>query len=121
MAARPLTITLVNQSHVTLQFGNVVTQHGETITITSGPNPLPDQAQDVLYTENSGLVGPQGSFSYTFQDGSGRAFNFDYNHPYGTGSTYVNVNSPQGYTSSMPTNNLPHHDASCTIVLQQVA
>lgn len=121
MAARPLTITVVNQSGVSLEFGNVVTIHGEPITITSGDNPLPNQAQDVLYTENSGMIGPQGSFSYTFQDGSGRAFNFNYNHPYGTGTTYVNVSPPSGYTSSMPINNLPHHDASCTINLQQLA
>jgi len=121
MAARPLTITVVNQTGTTLQFGNVVTIHGEAIKITSGPNPLPNQGQDVLYTENSGLVGPQGSFSYTFQDGSGKAFNFDYNHPYGTGTTYVNVTSPGGYTSNMSINNLPHHDASCTINLQKLA
>jgi hypothetical protein len=121
MAARPLTITVVNQSGTTLQFGNVTTIHGETIQITSGPNPLPNEGQAVLYTENSGLIGPQGSFSYAFQDGSGRAFNFNYNHPYGTGTTYVNVISPTGYTSSMPINNLPHHDASCTIYLQQLA
>ncbi|GEM_PF-1576730 len=121
MAARPLTITVVNQSGTTLQFGNVTTIHGETIEITSGPNPLPNEGQAVLYTENSGLIGPQGSFSYSFQDGSGRAFNFNYNHPYGTGTTYVNVISPTGYTSSMPINNLPHHDASCTIYLQKLA
>lgn len=121
MAARPLTITVVNNANVTLQFGNVATQHGEKIKITSGPNPLPNDGQDVLYTENSGLTGPQGSFSYTFQDGSGRAFNFDYNHPYGSGETYVKVQPPQGYTSTMPTNHLAHHEASCTIILQQLA
>lgn len=121
MAARPLTITVVNQCGTALTFGNVNAQHGEDISIQSGSNPLTNNGQDVLYTENSGLVGPQGSFSYTFDDGSGMAFNFDYNHPYGTGSTYVNVSPPSGYTSSMTTNNLAHHDASCTIALQQLA
>ncbi len=94
MAARPLTITVIHQAGHTLPFGTVVTIHGEAITITSGPNPLPNDAQNVLYTENSRLVGPQGSFNYNFQDGSNRAFNFNYNHPYGTGTTYVNVISP---------------------------
>jgi hypothetical protein len=121
MAARPLTITVVNQPGLALELGNIVTTHGDPIVIQSGSNPLANQAQAVLYTQNSGTIGPQGTFSYTFQDGSGRAFNFNFNHPYGTGSTYVNVSSPNGYTSSMPINNLPHHTASCTINLQQLA
>lgn len=121
MAARPISITVINNTNVVMAFGNANDVHGTLPVISSGSGTLmPNGGQCTVYAENSGLIGPQGSFSFLFQDNSGRAFNFDYNHPYGTGTTYVNVTPPSGYTDTMPINNLPHHDASCTISLLQV-
>lgn len=121
MAARPISITVVNNCGTTVKFDNVSHQHGTTPKVTSGSETLTEGAQCTVYAENSGLVGPQGSFSFTFQDGSGKAYNFSYNHPYGSGETYVNVNDPSGYTDKMTENHLAHHDAYCTIELQQLA
>lgn len=123
MAARPITITVINNTpNIVLAFTNPIAIHGTVPVISSGSGTLmPAGGQCSVYAENTGLVGPQGSFSFAFQDNSGRAFNFDYNHPYGTGTTYVNVIAPQGYAYQMTINNLPHHDASCTISLLQTA
>lgn len=124
MGNRDLTMTFINDlSGDALEFANIAHQHGKTPTIKSGANPVPPGGQIVIFTTNSNDLapGPQGQFTFSLSDSSGKAFNVDYNHPLGTGSTYVNVDAPSGYTSSMTSNNLAHHSASCTIHLQKLA
>ncbi|MCB9949417.1 MAG: hypothetical protein H6824_00375 [Planctomycetaceae bacterium] len=121
MAARPITMTWINKTDVELLITNFNHQHGTQPVVQSGPNPIPVGGQAAVYAENTGMVGPQGNYTLTFQDGSGRAFNVSYNHPYGTGETYVNVQPPDGYSYSMTQNHLAHHDAYCTIELLKLA
>lgn len=66
------------------------------------------------------MIGSQGLFSFVFQGGSGKTYNFIYNHPYGSGETYVKVSDTNGYTDKMTENHLAHHDAYCTIELQKL-
>lgn len=120
MASRPIDITVVNNTDVTVQFGNAHAQHGTTPVICNGGGTLPPGAQGTVCAHENDPIfgpGPEGYFSFTFQDNTDRAFIFDYNHPMGTGETYVNVTDPSEYTDKMTVNHLAHHDAYCTIEL----
>lgn len=121
MATRPIDITLINNSNVIVKFGNAHAVHGTKPKVTKGSETLKTNGgQCTVHAEEKDPIvgpGPQGSFSFDFQDESGRAFNFDYNHPMGTGETYVHVKEPPGYTDKMTENHLAHHKAYCTIEL----
>ncbi|MCK5055092.1 MAG: hypothetical protein KAT34_00435 [Candidatus Aminicenantes bacterium] len=126
MAKRPIDITVVNDNtDVNLTFSEPKSQHGTTPEITAGDSTIKSNGgQCTVHAQEKDPVfgpGPQGSFKFDFDDDSGRAFNFSYNHPMGTGETYVNVTPPDGYTYSMTDNHLAHHNAYCTIKLQKLA
>jgi len=114
MAARPITITVINNTTKNLEFTNAHEQHGTPPIVATGPSSgkLKPGETCSVYAENTGMVGPEGSFSFELEN-KGGAFNFSYSHPYGKAKTFVHVTTPDGYAFDLR-GNLQQHDASCT-------
>lgn len=119
MAARPITIKVINNTGKNLAFTNAQAKHGTVpvISVGSTSGKLKSESNCSVYAENTGMVGPEGSFSFAFEDKKSVAFNFSYSHPYGRAETYMHVTSPDGYMPEI-TGNLQKHAASCVIDLQ---
>ena len=119
MTMNPITVNWVNESATPLKFvGNPTPQHGTPPS--ASPTELAasgGQASVVAYQNNGLSPGAEGTYNWQISSQEG-SFNVSYNHPNGSGTTYVQVVCPAGYVVSSPSQG-PGTNVTFTDGLQQ--